>query len=379
MLNRKLFLVFQKYGEIINNDLLTDLYKPIIGKEAIDLYLTFSNEAKKQSIHKTKPLDLENFLINNKIDINKFNLYRNYLEAFNLLTTYLKTSENESNYYFFVNQPLSFSEFIQNPKFRHLLISSIGDFEYERLQYMYSTKRIYDAQNVSTTFDAIFGNLDIHKLSKLNFEKLYENIAKDNSIIVSIKPESKKIIENYFNSYNLSLYELQHVIVTCLQKNPSGIYEPNHDLLKIKFKDYVEKNANIDKIEKNDVKRDHSIFTSEPSNELLEAIFIDYEFYNSEQYLHSIFKSNLDIEEIRLINLLRSSFSLPDPLINMMLDFCTYKLKGKINKKYLVKMAKTINALNIKTPNELYNYLMYKEPEKILSDELIQSGESKQS
>ena len=377
MLNRKLFLVFQKYGEIINNDLLTDLYKPIIGKEAIDLYLTFSNEAKKQSIHKTKPLDLENFLINNKIDINKFNLYRNYLEAFNLLTTYLKTSENESNYYFFVNQPLSFSEFIQNPKFRHLLISSIGDFEYERLQYMYSTKRIYDAQNVSTTFDAIFGNLDIHKVSKLNFEKLYENIAKDNSIIVSIKPESKKIIENYFNSYNLSLYELQHVIVTCLQKNPSGIYEPNHDLLKIKFKDYIEKNINIDKIEKNDVKRDHSIFTSEPSNELLEAIFIDYEFYNSEQYLHSIFKSNLDIEEIKLINLLRSSFSLPDSLINMMLDFCTYKLKGKINKKYLVKMAKTINALNIKTPHELYNYLMYKEPEKRLNDELIQSGESK--
>ena len=377
MLNRKLFLVFQKYGEIINNDLLTDLYKPIIGKEAIDLYLTFSNEAKKQSIHKTKPLDLENFLINNKIDINKFNLYRNYLEAFNLLTTYLKTSENESNYYFFVNQPLSFSEFIQNPKFRHLLISSIGDFEYERLQYMYSTKRIYDAQNVSTTFDAIFGNLDIHKVSKLNFEKLYENIAKDNSIIVSIKPESKKIIENYFNSYNLSLYELQHVIVTCLQKNPSGIYEPNHDLLKIKFKDYIEKNINIDKIEKNDVKRDHSIFTSEPTNELLEAIFIDYEFYNSEQYLHSIFKSNLDIEEIKLINLLRSSFSLPDSLINMMLDFCTYKLKGKINKKYLVKMAKTINALNIKTPHELYNYLMYKEPEKRLNDELIQSGESK--
>lgn len=377
MLNRKLFLVFQKYGEIINNDLLTDLYKPIIGKEAIDLYLTFSNEAKKQSIHKTKPLDLENFLINNKIDISKFNLYRNYLEAFNLLTTYLKTSENESNYYFFVNQPLSFSEFIQNPKFRHLLISSIGDFEYERLQYMYSTKRIYDAQNVSTTFDAIFGNLDIHKVSKLNFEKLYENIAKDNSIIVSIKPESKKIIENYFNSYNLSLYELQHVIVTCLQKNPSGIYEPNHDLLKIKFKDYIEKNINIDKIEKNDVKRDHSIFTSEPSNELLEAIFIDYEFYNSEQYLHSIFKSNLDIEEIKLISLLRSSFSLPDSLINMMLDFCTYKLKGKINKKYLVKMAKTINALNIKTPHELYNYLMYKEPEKRLNDELIQSGESK--
>ena len=377
MLNRKLFLVFQKYGEIINNDLLTDLYKPIIGKEAIDLYLTFSNEAKKQSIHKTKPLDLENFLINNKIDINKFNLYRNYLEAFNLLTTYLKTSENESNYYFFVNQPLSFSEFIQNPKFRHMLISSIGDFEYERLQYMYSTKRIYDAQNVSTTFDAIFGNLDIHKVSKLNFEKLYENIAKDNSIIVSIKPESKKIIENYFNSYNLSLYELQHVIVTCLQKNPSGIYEPNHDLLKIKFKDYIEKNINIDKIEKNDVKRDHSIFTSEPSNELLEAIFIDYEFYNSEQYLHSIFKSNLDIEEIKLINLLRSSFSLPDSLINMMLDFCTYKLKGKINKKYLVKMAKTINALNIKTPHELYNYLMYKEPEKRLNDELIQSGQSK--
>ena len=377
MLNRKLFLVFQKYGEIINNDLLTDLYKPIIGKEVIELYLTFSNEAKKQSIHKTKPLDLENFLINNKIDINKFNLYRNYLEAFNLLTTYLKTSENESNYYFFVNQPLSFSDFIQNPKFRHLLISSIGDFEYERLQYMYSTKRIYDAQNVSTTFDAIFGNLDIHKVSKLNFEKLYENIAKDNSIIVSIKPESKKIIENYFNSYNLSLYELQHVIVTCLQKNPSGIYEPNHDLLKIKFKDYIEKNINIDKIEKNDVKRDHSIFTSEPTNELLEAIFIDYEFYNSEQYLHSIFKSNLDIEEIKLINLLRSSFSLPDSLINMMLDFCTYKLKGKINKKYLVKMAKTINALNIKTPHELYNYLMYKEPEKRLNDELIQSGESK--
>lgn len=377
MLNRKLFLVFQKYGEIINNDLLTDLYKPIIGKEAIDLYLTFSNEAKKQSIHKTKPLDLENFLINNKIDINKFNLYRNYLEAFNLLTTYLKTSENESNYYFFVNQPLSFSEFIQNPKFRHLLISSIGDFEYERLQYMYSTKRIYDAQNVSTTFDAIFGNLDIHKVSKLNFEKLYENIAKDNSIIVSIKPESKKIIENYFNSYNLSLYELQHVVVTCLQKNPSGIYEPNHDLLKIKFKDYIEKNINIDKIEKNDVKRDHSIFTSEPSNELLEAIFIDYEFYNSEQYLHSIFKSNLDIEEIRLINLLRSSFSLPDSLINMMLDFCTYKLKGKINKKYLVKMAKTINALNIKTPHELYNYLMYKEPQKRLSDELIQLENNK--
>ena len=95
------------------------------------------------------------------------------------------------------------------------------------------------------------------------------------------------------------------------------------------------------------VNRSVNLFTSTISDLDSQKIINDYKLINAEQYLYSIFKKNVSIFERKIIGILKEQYLLKDEVINVIIDFSLYKTNGRLNKKYIFKIAQTFNGLNI--------------------------------
>ncbi len=362
MLKNVKYLIYKDYGFRINYELLYDLYSPIIGPEAINLYINLFHDSQKAIKTNNLTTFLKDFQDFCGLNQNKFDELRSKLEAIGLLVTYLqkKVNSDEVVYHFVLKEPLSFEQFIDNQKVKHLLVNAIGQLNYEKLEYMYMPSRIpTDSNNVSSTFEMVFNDKSIENVKNYNFEKLYKNIAKNTSTVITLNNRSRQIIENYYENFNLSSSEIEHAIYSCIVENSIG-YEADPDLLQNKLHEYVTSAKNITAITNLKLHRNASMFIKNLSSTDKQTIFDEYMNLNAEQYLSAIYKTPLISDELETINQLRNTYKLPDYLINLLVDFTIFKTNGKLNKTYITKIAKTINGLNLSTLNDVYNYFIYK-------------------
>ncbi|MDR0826041.1 MAG: hypothetical protein LBM72_02145, partial [Mycoplasmataceae bacterium] len=184
MLNNTRFYAQKQYAFTMNNNFLHDLYAPILGHDAINLYTILIHEADKQALFMGIATEMNDFFKAAGVDYTDFVKARTKLEALGLLTTYLKndTYTNISTYSFILNEPLKFVDFITNQKYRHLLIQQIGQVNYEKLEFCYAANRVpADAENVTVTIDSVFNDEQINKVTTMNFDNLYKNIAASTS------------------------------------------------------------------------------------------------------------------------------------------------------------------------------------------------------
>lgn len=373
------YVIYKDYGYTLNYELLYDLYSPIIGSEAINLYINLYHESNKQirTSGVTSYLKDLNDACNHSPAM--FAELRSKLEAIGLLQTYLQENNNQSErtYHFVIKQPLSFANFIDNQKFRYLLIKSIGQLNYEKLEYMYMPSRVpTNSTNVSSTFEVIFDNDELTNVKTFNFDKLYENIAKNTSTLIVISNECKAIIESFHQNYNLSESEIEHIIYGCIVENNNS-YEVDHDLLSVRFHEYINSAKNVAVFSNIELHRNAAMFVKNLSNEQMQTIFNEYKNLNSEQYLSAIYKAPLSSDEIQTIETLRKTYKLSDYVINLLVDFTIFKTNGKLNKTYICKIAKTINGLNLNKLSDIYNFFRFKN-ENINELNSKQSGVFKQ-
>ncbi len=356
------YVIYKDYGYTLNYELLYDLYSPIVGSEAINLYINLYHESNKQ----VKIAGVSSYLK----DFNdacghspiKFSELRSKLEAIGLLQTYLQENINQTEmiYHFLIKQPLSFDNFINNQKYRYLLIKSIGQLNYEKLEYMYMPSRIpSDSTNVSSTFEMIFDNKELSEVKTFNFDKLYQNIAKNTSTLIVISNECKAIIESYYQNYNLSESEIEHIIYGCIVST-ENTFEVDQDLLSLKFHEYINSAKNVSVFSNINLHRNAAMFVKNLSSEQIQTIFNEYKNLNSEQYLSAIYKTPLSSDEKETIEVLRNSYKLSDYVINLLVDFTIFKTNGKLNRTYICKIAKTVNGLNLNTLTDIYNFFRFK-------------------
>jgi replication initiation and membrane attachment protein len=356
------FKVIQKYAFVVDNAILLDLYSPIIGKNATLIYDSLVNEVKKQSLSNGFATNILDFLKHLNISDVEFSEARKYLEAMNLLNTYYEVNETNgtTTYNFVINEPLGFHDFISNQKYRHLLIRAIGQINYEKLEFFYGSARVSSkSTNVTATFESVFNDEDIASVTTINFNDLYKKLSSYTSTPIIISEEAKLIIESYFKSYDLSLNEIQRIITDATVYTDDKIYSVDIGLLKVKFDQFINGVQNINVLKNIKLNRNAQMFTKHLSNVELSNVYHDYLNINSDQYLRAIFKCSLTNEQIDLIKSLKNDYCLPDGIINLVIDFTLFKLNGNLNEKYVYKIAKTINALNYKTIQQVYDHFHF--------------------
>jgi replication initiation and membrane attachment protein len=356
------FLVIQRYAFISDNALLIDLYSPIIGKSSSLLYNSLLNEIKKQTLTNGIATDLNDFLKQLGVSELEFCDARKYLEAMGLLNTYIDVdnAKNTTVYHFVLNEPLSFHDFISNQKYRHLLIKAVGQINYEKLEFFYGSARVSNnSTNVTATFESVFNDDEINKITTLNFDDLYRKLSLYASTPIIFDEKCKTLIESYFKAYDLSLTEIQRVITDAIVYTDDKIYSVDSELLKLKFDDFINGFKNVNILKNIKINRNAQMFVKHLNAIQLNDIYNDYMNINSEQYLRAIFKCPLTDEQIGLIKSLKKDYCLPDGIINLVIDFTLFKLNGKLNEKYIYKVAKTINALNYQTIQQVYDHFHF--------------------
>ena len=358
-----IFSIIKKHDFSIDYKSLYDLYNLIIGSDATNLYINLSNEYDKLLQIGIKFTDANSFLTSLNINDERFLEIRNMLEAIGLIKTYVDQNEPD-NYYFELISPLSFEKFIDNQKYRHLLLNKIDQAGYEKLEYLYSNNVIPEnLVNISASFEQVFNNQNqLKEIYQFNFERLYSALIADSHQTIILSTKVKQIIESFFSSYNLSTNDIQYCVHQSIVKNDNNEFTVDENLLQLNLKKFVNFSKNVNVFEQAKVNRNSQMFLEQIKEEEIEDVFNSYRNFNSEQYYSIIKKTPLTSEEIEIIQTLRTTYKIDDSLINLMIDYSLLKTRGILNKKYITKMAQTANNLNLLTLVNMYRYLITKHP-----------------
>ena len=358
-----IFSIIKQPAFSIDSKSLYDLYNLIIGSDATNLYINLSNEYDKLLQIGIKFTDANSFLTSLNINDERFLEIRNMLEAIGLIKTYVDQNEPD-NYYFELISPLSFEKFIDNQKYRHLLLNKIDQAGYEKLEYLYSNNVIPEnLVNISASFEQVFNNQNqLKEIYQFNFERLYSALIADSHQTIILSTKVKQIIESFFSSYNLSTNDIQYCVHQSIVKNDNNEFTVDENLLQLNLKKFVNFSKNVNVFEQAKVNRNSQMFLEQIKEEEIEDVFNSYRNFNSEQYYSIIKKTPLTSEEIEIIQTLRTTYKIDDSLINLMIDYSLLKTRGILNKKYITKMAQTANNLNLLTLVNMYRYLITKHP-----------------
>lgn len=348
------FDIYMSYGTSINYKYLNDLYLPIIGIDAINLYNLLISEYQSKI---SSSIYINNHQkIMKKIKIDKDNLLHCFrlLESVSLITTYQDNSNLvNSKIIYFINEPLNFYNFIQNENLNKLLKIKISDEEYTELKYKYNNHTIKSSfVNISKDISYLIDNNDMEEL-ELDFETIYTLISKKINNHFIIDEICKEKINYFYKKHNLTFLQISDSIYKSLIiKN--DMYFVHYDSLIINLNNLLILPQNINVISK--VNRKFDFFLRNTNDEFYKAIYEDYSNFNSENYIISITKEELDNNTINLLHKLRNKFYLHDSIINCIIDYSIFHNCGKLIPKYIEKVASSINNLSI---NSLHNVVKY--------------------
>ncbi|WEK82810.1 MAG: hypothetical protein L3I91_01555 [Mycoplasma sp.] len=350
------FTVIKNHDFYINFNAINDWYQPIIGKNAAQVYLNLCLEADKIATSGIKFNQLSSFLNSCQTNLDAFNESRFKLEAMGLIKTYL--DQNNNHFYFELITPLSFLNFIANQKFRHLLLRNLNSEQFQRLEYLYS-KSIVPTNTVEVTknFNQVFNDSDLNSVREFNFDQLVKNISFNTHQNVMIGEKVKELIEQNYKKYNFNLSEIEHCVYRSINKTSDNLYVVDYDLIKLNLDKYRHDMNNINLLSTVKVNRNSKMFFEQIDQEEIDPVFASYRSLSAEQYYSAIKKSPLTIEEKSIINTLKNVHCLDDCIINCMIDFSLNKTLGHLNRKYLVRMAETVNKLNLLDVKELFQYI----------------------
>lgn len=347
------FLCKKSIDYRLNLSSLYDLYLPIVGQSATNLYVVLNNYVEAES--KLNKITINSNYICQQLNISEseLNNAKDKLEAMGLISTYVSSNDNDNIYIFVLNSCLSYEEFVSNPKFKALLIKKLSIANFEMIEYKYSTdKKLQESIEITKSFDKVFDDVDVNSLHSIDFAQLYSNIQKTTSLPIVINDECKKIIENIYAKYQISLHDIEMVIYDSINEL-DGYLQTNGNLLIQNFNKLINNQVNISIVNLN---RDFKLFYGQLNQEAEDRIIADYKMCNSELYLYSIFKRSLSKYEKDAIAYLRNKCHLKDEIINCVIDFSLNKTNGQLNKKYLIKAANSINGVGLVDVKQVINH-----------------------
>lgn len=153
----------------INQKILQLCYQPIIGVDAVALYLKLSVEAANEHIafHHHYLLDSLDF------SIKKLFQARITLEAIGLLQTFCKMEDDTTHYIYRVNQPLEAKAFFADPILSVSLMRKIDKkaFEHLRNTLVPKEQKLHNYTEVTRGFNDVFLNVTEKELQQI--EQLY--------------------------------------------------------------------------------------------------------------------------------------------------------------------------------------------------------------
>ena len=177
--------------------ILTDLYLPIIGADAVMLYFCLWSSLDNSQIV-SKDFSHQKLVSSLRMTINEIYDNRSKLEAIGLIKTLVKEGE-VNNYIYELYSPASATEFLSHPILNIVLYSNIGKIEYDNLVKAYKLPRFNTSNynDITKSFNDVFEStgmtsydLSLDDIRKYNKLKLNINSNFDFNFLINAMPKN---------------------------------------------------------------------------------------------------------------------------------------------------------------------------------------------
>lgn len=216
--------------------IITSLYLPVIGIEAVMLYFTLWADLDSSQIV-SKDFSHQKLVSNLRMTINEIENARYKLEAIGLIKSLIKKG-NINNYIYELYSPVSASEFLSHPILNVVLYSNIGKTEYDNLIKSFKLPRFNTSnyEDITKSFNDVFESvsltsydLSLEDIRKYNKLKLNINSNFDFNFLISSMPKNidtnrvftrdiKELIINLSFIYDIDAVKMSNIIKGCFNE-----------------------------------------------------------------------------------------------------------------------------------------------------------------
>ena len=355
-----------------DRDTLSNLYQPMIGYEALSLYMTLWSEAHNERI---SPLCThEQLFLRMRMPAGAFVEARKYLEATGLLKTYVSQGQDFKIYHYELYAPKSPRGFFDDALLYGMLIKSIGESNSTRLKNIYLVEPKQDyGEEITAKFAEVFH-------PEFNDQAFLEAANEDNKT----KGRNAGKIKGQFSYEQFFVYlsKISQIKESAFNKSEmkeverlatlNGVNEEEAAFLVNSLYDPTQKKGsrlNFEKLSKNmqemtDQKYRRSTRTRRNAPNLMSgetdlARKINLMETNSPKDYLSILQGGTKpaSADLKVINDLSKNYHLPNPVINAVVDYVLYKADNVLSRPYAEKVAVSLVRENILTAVDAMNYL----------------------
>ncbi len=358
---------------VVNKTILTEvdkknllnLYEPIIGSNAVSLYLTLWSDLDKSetisvgfSHHHLMTLLKQNLEIIKKS--------RESLEAFGLLRTYFK--EGSINEYIYeLYSPLSAAEFFSHPIFNIVLYNNIGKFEYDLLKKQYEklivdldgyidiTSKInetYETTNSISSFEPKEKNtLMVEAEGEIDFDLLLETIPKSLLNERMLNKRTRTLINNLSFVYDIDTLKMCELLRMVIANK--GMLDKD-ELRKVCRKYYQFDNGGLPTL----VYRSQPDYLKSPigDNSKRGRLIAVFENTSPYDFLKSKYGSNPTARDLRLLETLLIDVELPPAVVNVLIDYVLKKNNNKLTTSFVETIAGQWKRAKLTTAKEAMEF-----------------------
>ena len=216
--------------------IITNLYLPVIGTDAVMLYFTFWADLDTSQIV-SKDFSHQKLVSNLRMTINEIETARGKLEAIGLIKTLIKTG-SVNNYIYEIYSPVSANEFLSHPILNIVLYSNLGKTEYDNVVKAFKLPRFNTSsyEDITKSYNDEFESvsltsyeLSLEDIRKYNKLKLNINSNFDFNFLISSMPKSidtnkvftkeiKELIINLSFLYDIDAVKMSNIIKGCFNE-----------------------------------------------------------------------------------------------------------------------------------------------------------------
>lgn len=359
----------------VHQDILVSLYTPLIGTDAIGVYLYLSQFNYHRETEAYNHYTIMNDL---KLNLSSFRDALDLLEGIGLLKTYFKTNQEAQSFIYQLEQPATAEQFFNDPLLSVFLYQQIGKSRYIKLKNRYKddsmttkgfrevTKKFTDVFKVPKSMD-INQQDDIHirpdykskglDLSDVQFDFEMLELLLSNHLISKeiLNKQTKEVIIQIATLYGITPVEMKSIILKSITENQTISLQ---DLRKHARTIYqIEHEGELPAL---DIKREKAQSNTQSQNNEVNSLLSWFELLDTTspiEVLSSFTKSEPTIAQKRIVEDVITREKLPYGVINILLEYVMFKNNMQLPRAYIEEIASNWKKLKLSSAEEAYHYI----------------------
>ena len=355
---------------ILHNEdrkIITSLYLPIIGTDAVMLYFTLWADLDNSEILSSE-FSHQKLVSSLRITINELQTSFDKLEAIGLIKAFIKEG-NVNNYIYEIFSPVSASEFLSHPILNIVLYSNVGKREYDNLVKAFKIPRLNTSnyKDITKSFNDVFESTgmtsydlsldDIRKYNKLklninsnfDFNFLINSMPKNIDVNRVFTKEIKELIINLSFIYDIDAIHMSNIIKGCL--NERGTI--NRELLRKSSRNYYQ--FDNGGILPTIIDNSQPEYLRKPVGDTSNRAKMIYTFETISPRELLIKKNNGSEptrRDLKLLEDLLVDYKLKPGVVNVLIDYILNVNNKKLTRNYVETLAGEWQRLGIETVEE---------------------------